>query len=142
MSTSTALGRDGASVSSFSSSLPLVGRLLMAAIFLISGIGKVTAPAATMGYIASAELPLPQVALGIAIFVEIVGGIALVLGFRTRLVAAVLALFCLATAFGFHAHFSDQNQFIHFFKNLTMAGGFLQIVAFGAGRFSLDARRA
>ncbi|MDR7135039.1 putative oxidoreductase [Lysobacter niastensis] len=125
----------------FASFLGLLGRLLMAAIFLISGIGKVTAPAATMGYIASAGLPLPEIAFLIAILVEIVGGIALVIGYRTRFVAAVLGLFCLATAFTFHAQFSDQNQFIHFFKNVTMAGGFLQIVAFGAGRYSLDARR-
>jgi putative oxidoreductase len=128
-------------LSRHASSLALSGRVLMAAIFLISGIGKLASPAATMGYIASAGLPLPQVALAVAILVEVVGGIALVLGYRTRLVATILALFCLATAASFHTAFGDQNQFIHFFKNLTMAGGFLQIVAFGPGAISLDARR-
>ncbi|MBN6151852.1 DoxX family protein [Xanthomonas sp. AmX2] len=122
--------------------LALAGRLAMAAIFLISGVGKLAAPAATIGYIASAGLPAPQAAFGIAVLVEIGGGVALVLGYRSRWVAAALALFCVATACGFHARFSDQNQFIHFFKNLAMAGGFLQIAAFGAGRYSLDARAA
>ncbi|MCC5090452.1 DoxX family protein [Xanthomonas campestris] len=121
--------------------LALLGRLLMAVLFLISGVGKVVAPEATIGYIASAGLPLPQLAFGTAVLVEILGGIALVLGFRTRWVAAVLALMCIATALGFHANFSDQNQLIHFLKNLTMAGGFMQIIVFGAGSYSLDARR-
>ena len=71
---------------------------------------------------------------------ELGGGLALVAGFRTRFVAAVLALFSLATALAFHNHLADQNQFIHFFKNVAMAGGLLQVVAFGAGRFALDRR--
>lgn len=133
--------RDAAGESRLASALALAGRLAMAAIFLISGIGKLAAPAATIGYIASAGLPLPQAAFVIAVLVEIAGGVALVIGYRTRWVAAALALFCVATALCFHAHFSDQNQFIHFFKNLSMAGGFLQIAGFGAGRYSLDARR-
>jgi putative oxidoreductase len=79
--------------------------------------------------------------LAIAIAVEIVGGLALILGYRTRIVAAILAVFSLATAVFFHAQFGDQNQLIHFLKNVTLAGGFLQIVAFGGGRFSLDANK-
>ncbi|MDR7098957.1 putative oxidoreductase [Lysobacter niabensis] len=124
----------------FASLIGLLGRLLMAAIFLISGVGKIANAEATAGYIASVGLPLPQVALVIAIVIEVVGGAALVVGYRTRLVATVLALFCIATAVSFHAAFGDQNQFIHFFKNLTMAGGFLQIVAFGPGALSVDAK--
>lgn len=118
----------------------LVGRVLLAAIFVLSGLSKVAAPAGTIGYIASAGLPLPQVGLAIAVIVELGGGLALVAGFRTRFVAAVLALFSLATALAFHNHLADQNQFIHFFKNVAMAGGMLQVVAFGAGRFALDRR--
>ncbi|ACF07963.1 hypothetical protein SMa5017 (plasmid) [Sinorhizobium meliloti 1021] len=72
---------------------------------------------------------------------EIVGSIALILGFQTRIVALILALFSVATALTFHNNLSDLNQFIHFFKNIAMAGGLLQVVAFGAGRYSLDARR-
>ena len=124
-----------------STALPLIGRTLMAAIFLISGLGKIAAPAGTIGYIASAGLPFPKLGLAIAVFVEVVGGIALIVGYRTRIVAAVLAIFCVATAFCFHFNLADQNQFMHFLKNIAMVGGLLQIAAFGAGRFSLDARR-
>jgi putative oxidoreductase len=122
------------------SGVPLLGRILISAIFLISGVGKIMAPAATIGYIASAGLPLPKVGYAIAVFIEVVGGIALVAGYRTRLVAAALAVFCVVSALGFHDHLADQNQFIHFLKNLAMSGGLLQIVAFGAGRFSIDER--
>ncbi|MBD9434779.1 DoxX family protein [Pseudoxanthomonas sp. PXM03] len=126
----------------YGSALALSGRLLMATIFIISGVGKVTNPGATAAFIAAAGLPLPQVALLIAIVIEIAGGIALVLGYRTRLVAGALAIFCLVTAVSFHRNFIDQNQFIHFFKNLTMAGGFLQILAYGPGFLSVDAKLA
>jgi putative oxidoreductase len=121
--------------------LPLVGRILIAAIFLLSGISKITAPAAVMGYIASAGLPLPQIGLAIAVVVEVAGSVALILGFHTRWTAAILAIFTIATALAFHNKLGDQGQFINFFKNIAMTGGLLQIVAFGAGRFSLDARR-
>ena len=120
--------------------VPLLGRILISAIFLISGIGKIAAPAATIGYIASAGLPLPEVGYAIAVFIEIAGGIALLAGYHTRLAAAVLAAFSLVAALGFHNHLADQNQFIHFLKNLAMCGGLLQVVAFGAGRFSFDGR--
>ena len=127
---------------SASDTLALVGRILIAAIFLLSGVSKVTQPAATIGYIASAGLPLPTLAFAGAVLAELGGGIALVLGYRTRLVALALALFSILAALAFHSSLSDQNQFIHFFKNLAMAGGLLQVAALGAGRFSLDARRA
>ena len=120
----------------------LAGRLLIAPIFLLSGVSKVTAPAMMIGYIKSAGLPAPMLALGVAIAVELLGGVALVLGYRTRLVAAVLAVFSIMTALAFHNNLADQNQFLNFFKNFAMAGGLLQIVAFGGGRFSLDARRS
>ncbi|MGF7172038.1 putative oxidoreductase [Sphingobium xanthum] len=121
--------------------LPFVGRLAIAAIFVLSGVSKVADPAGNLAYIQSVGLPFPQLALAGAILVEIVGGALLVLGYRTRLVAAGLALFSIATALFFHADLGDQNQFIHFFKNIAMAGGLAQIVAFGAGGLSLDARR-
>ncbi len=104
----------------------------------MSGLNKVADPAGTIGYIASAGLPLPQVVLALAIVIEVVGSVLLVLGFRARLVAAALASFTLAAAFTFHFDFSDQNQFIHFKKNFAVAGGLLQVVAFGAGRYSID----
>jgi putative oxidoreductase len=121
--------------------LPLLGRVLMAAIFLLSGLAKLGDPAGTIGYIGSAGLPFPRLAYAIAVAVEIGGAALLVIGYRTRLLASVLALFTLAAAFGFHFQLADQNQFIHFFKNIAMAGGLLQVIAFGGGAYSLDARR-
>ena len=124
------------------SAVCLLGRILISIIFLISGISKVTAPAATITYVASAGLPFPQLGLAIGIMVELVLAPALVLGYRTRWVAAVIAAYCVATAKFFHRGFADPNTLFHFLKNIAMAGGLLQIVAFGPGRFSLDARLA
>ncbi|YCI05278.1 DoxX family protein [Ensifer sp. D2-11] len=124
------------------SSLALIGRLLLAAMFILSGFGKLGDPSGTIGYIASAGLPLPPVAYAVALAVEIGAGILLVLGYRARWVALILAAFTLASAIGFHTDFADQNQMIHFMKNLAITGGFLQIAAFGAGVFSLDGRAA
>lgn len=121
--------------------VPLAGRVLLSAIFLLSGISKLSDPAGTIGYIQMVGLPVPVAAYAVAVAVEILGGLALVLGYRTRLAALGLAGFSLVTAVGFHANLADLNQFIHFFKNVAMAGGLLQVVAFGAGRYSLDARR-
>ncbi|MCS3418447.1 DoxX family protein [Pseudomonas yamanorum] len=122
-------------------SVSLIGRVLLSVIFILSGVSKLAAPAMMIGYISSVGLPFPQLALVVAVIVEVGGGLALIAGYRTRVVAAVLALFSVATALAFHHALGDQNQFIHFFKNIAMAGGLLQVVAFGAGRFSLDARR-
>ena len=118
--------------------LPLIARVSIAAIFLLSGLSKLAAPAGTIGYIASAGLPLPELGYAIAVLVEIVGGLLLVVGHRTRIVAAALALFSVAAAVLFHNALGDQNQFIHFFENLAIAGGLLQVVAYGAGRLSFD----
>jgi putative oxidoreductase len=120
---------------------PAAGRAMISALFLLSGISKVTAPAMTIGYIQSVGLPAPTVALALSATVELVGGLALLLGFRTRITAGILFLFTLATAAFFHTHLADQNQFIHFFKNVAIAGGLLNVLAFGGGRISLDARR-
>src|SRR5258708_740692 len=110
----------------------LAGRILIALPFLLSGVGKIAAPAMTQGYIAAVGLPLPAVAYAIAVAVEVGGSLLLLLGYRTRAIAAAMAVFTLATALGFHTNFADQNQMI--------MGGLLQVAAFGAGRFSLDAR--
>ncbi|HEU5286307.1 MAG TPA: DoxX family protein [Sphingomicrobium sp.] len=116
------------------------GRLLLAAIFLLSGYSKLADPAATIGYIQSVGLPLPQVGVALAIAAELVGGALLVIGYRTRLAAAALAVFTLVTALFFHSALGDQNQFIQFFKNVAITGGLLQVIAFGPGRLSLDGR--
>lgn len=117
------------------------GRVLIGALFLISGVGKLAAPAATKAYIAASGMPLPDLGFLAALIIEVGFGLALVLGYRTRLVAAVMALFALVTAVMFHHALGDTNQFIHFFKNVSIAGGLLQVVAFGAGALSLDALR-
>lgn len=125
----------------FDAVLPFAARALLSAIFLLSVIGKIQAPAATIGYIASAGMPVPPVAYALAVLVELVGGLALLVGLRTRIAAGALAIFSLAAAVGFHSNFADMNQFIHFLKNVAIAGGLLQVVAFGAGAWSLDANR-
>jgi putative oxidoreductase len=122
--------------------IPFVGRLLIGLPFAMSGFGKLTAIDATLGYIQSVGLPMPTVALILAVTTELGGGLLLIAGFRARAVALVLALFSLATAVSFHRNFGDQNQMIHFLKNVMMAGGLLQIVAFGAGAISWDNRKA
>lgn len=118
----------------------IIGRVLLAAIFLLSGIQKLGAPADTKAYIAAAGLPFPELAYLVAIVVEVGFALALMAGYRTRAVAAVMAAFTLATAFGFHANFADQAQMIQFMKNLAITGGLLQLVAFGAGPLSVDNR--
>ncbi|MGX1325213.1 putative oxidoreductase [Bradyrhizobium sp. USDA 377] len=121
--------------------LAAAGRVLIALLFLLSGLGKIAAPAATQGYIASAGLPAPLLGYLIAILIEAGGGVLLVIGYQTRIVALILAVFALAAGLAFHRDFADQNQTIHFLKNVAIAGGLLQIAAFGAGSLSLDARR-
>lgn len=110
--------------------ISIIGRVLLATIFVFSGVGKVMAPEATIGYIASSGLPFATLAFAGAVAVELGGGLALAFGFKTRIVAAVLAAFSVVTALAFHNNFGDQNQLIHFLKNLAMAGGLLQVVAF------------
>jgi putative oxidoreductase len=122
--------------------VPFVGRILVAAIFVLSGLGKIGAPAATQGYIAAMGLPAPLLAYIGAIVVELGGGLLLLVGYRTKLIAAALAVFSIVTAFIFHHALADQNQMIHFLKNFAMAGGLLQFVAYGAGRISVDGRTA
>jgi putative oxidoreductase len=126
--------------SAIGSAVSLLGRLMISALFLISGTGKITTPEATVSYIASVGLPFPDLGLAIAIAVELVLVPALVLGYRSRWVATAIAAYCIATAVFFHRGFADLNQLFNFFKNVAIAGGLLQIVGFGAGRFSLDAR--
>jgi putative oxidoreductase len=120
--------------------IPLLGRILIGVPFAMSGLSKLGAYAATVGYITAVGLPAPSLAYIAAVLIEIGGGVMLVTGYRVRPASLVMAVFSLATAFFFHNNFADQNQMIHFLKNVMMAGGLLQITAFGAGALSLDAR--
>ena len=121
--------------------LPFAGRVLIGLPFAMSGLGKLAAYGATTAMISAAGLPVPPLAFAVAVAIELGGGLLLIAGYRTRFVAAGLAVFALATAISFHSNFADQNQMIHFLKNVMMAGGLLQIVAFGAGALSVDNRR-
>jgi putative oxidoreductase len=120
--------------------IALVGRLAMSFIFIHGGIGKAMNPSGTMSYFAKDGLPLPGAAYAVTLVIEIGIGVLFLLGFRARITALILAGWCIATAFAAHYHLGDANSMIHFWKNVCMAGGFLQIVAFGAGRLSLDRR--
>src|SRR2546423_14170282 len=118
---------------------PFAGRLLIALTFVMSGLSKVADYSGTLGLISATKLPLPApLAYAGAVAVEIVCSVMLIVGFRTRAAAAVLALYCVATAVFFHADFANQDNIIHFMKNVAVTGGLLQIAAFGAGAFTID----
>ena len=117
----------------------LAGRVGLAAIFLLSGLNKIGAYEGTQAYMASAGVPgmlLPAV-----IILEVIGALFLIVGFQTRPAAVALAGFSVLSALLFHFNLADQLQFILFFKNIAMAGGFLILAVHGAGAWSLDARR-
>lgn len=146
MSTTTAsLSSPGVTTTSLQDTLALVGRVLIAYLFIPAGFGKLMGFAGTVGYITSAGLPLPQVAAAVAILVELGLGIALLLGFKTRWTALVLAVFTVATALFFHKYWAVPDamkmmQQINFNKNIAIAGGLLALAAFGPGRLSIDKR--
>lgn len=121
----------------------LVGRILLAWLFIKSGFGKLTGFEGTVGYIASKHLPLPQVAAVIAILAELGGGLLLAIGFKARWAGLALAIFTLAAGFLFHDFWNadatqQMAQSINFWKNISIAGGMLMVFAFGPGRYSVD----
>jgi putative oxidoreductase len=130
------------SASTTQATVPVIGRILLGIIFILSGVSKLGDPAGTQAYIASVGLPLPLLGYIVAVVTEIAGGVMLLVGYRARLAAVALAIFTVAAAVFFHHAFGDRNQFIHFMKDLAITGGLLQVVGFGAGAFSLDNRRA
>ena len=124
----------------------LIGRLLLALLFLPAGISKIGGFAGTVGYISSKGLPMPEVGAVVAILVEVVGGLALIAGFGTRIAAVVLAVFTLVATFIFHNYWGvpAEQAFVQqlmFFKNIAVVGGLLVLAAYGAGGWSVDAKR-
>jgi putative oxidoreductase len=115
-----------------------LGRLLMSALFIWAGYGKLMNPSGTAQYFANYHLPAPNVLVWIVIIIELIGGLLILIGWQTRWVALVLAAFCLITGFAIHLPVGDLPNMINFFKNLTMAGGFLYVFANGAGALSVD----
>ena len=116
-----------------------IGRLLISAIFLIAGINKITGYEATTGYMAA--MGVPSVLLPLVIVTEVAGAIAIIIGYKTRSVAFLLAGFSILSALFFHFNFADQTQSIMFMKNIAIAGGFLFLVANGPGSWALDNRK-
>ncbi len=122
---------------------PLIGRLLIAFIFIFAGYGKITGFEGTVGYIASKSMPLPQLAAIGAIIIELGGGLMLVTGWKARWGAAALFVFTLLTALIFHNFWAApadhvQNQMIHFMKNISMMGGLLYVIVHGSGPLSVE----
>ena len=132
---------------SYKSYIPVIGRVLLALMFILSGFGKLTDIPGTAGFIASGGLPAPTVLAVLVGLLELLGGLALVVGLQVRAAGLALALFTLAASVVFHAYWSAPaaQQFVTqllFMKNISVAGGLLLISALGAGPLSLDARRA
>ena len=118
----------------------LAGRLFLSALFLISGFGKIAAYSGTAAYMSA--LGVSAALLPLVIVTEIAGAIAIVVGWKTRVVAFLLAGYSLLAALLFHRNFGDQIEMIMFLKNVSIAGGLLLLVANGAGPLSLDRRSA
>ena len=114
----------------------LAGRILLAVIFLLSGLGKIASYSATAAFMAS--MGVPGALLPIVIATEVLGGLGIIIGWKTRIVAFLMAGFTLLTAALFHSSFGDPEQMTNFLKNLSMAGGFLLLVVHGAGSLSID----
>ncbi len=123
------------------SAIVLIGRILLSILFILAGFGKLTNIAGTAGYFGSYNLPAPTATAVIVGLIELIGGLAILIGFQTRVAAYVLAIFSIATALVAHTNWADAMQLINFEKNLAIAGGFLVLAAFGPGAYSVDARR-
>lgn len=119
----------------------LVGRILLSVLFILSGFAKLTAISGTAGWFASIGLPLPTLTTVVVGLVELFGGLAILVGFKTRIAALVLAVFTLAATAIAHLDFADQMQVLMLQKNLGLVGGFLVLAAIGAGSISIDGRR-
>lgn len=128
------------------SALALIGRILLALMFVLAGISKITGFDGTVAYIASKGLPIPALLATGTIALEVLGGLCLIVGWQTRWAALALALFTLAASVIFHNFWAvaAEQQFVQqlmFMKNLSVAGGMLVLAAFGPGALSVDARR-
>jgi putative oxidoreductase len=116
----------------------LAGRILVSVLFLLSGLGKLGAYAATAKYMSA--VGVPSALLPAVIAIEVLGALAIILGWKTRIAAGLLAAFTLVAALIFHSNFADQIQMIMFLKNVSITGAFLLLVANGSGPYSLDRR--
>ncbi len=120
----------------------LIARLFLSSLFVLYGYFKLTAFAGTAGYMAKQGLPMPPLATIVAIVVELGGGLLILAGYQTRLVALICAVYVLIAALIAHRNFVDGNQLSHFMKNMAIVGGFLALMASGAGAYSVDGRKS
>lgn len=120
----------------------LVGRIFLSLMFILAGYAKLTAVAGTAAWFESLGLPLPTVTTVVSGLVEVIGGLAILVGFQTRIAAIVIALFAAGATLVAHMDFADQMQQLLFMKNLAVIGGLLVLAAGGPGALSVDARRA
>lgn len=120
----------------------LVGRVFYASLFIVYGYMKLTGFAGATGYMTKMGLPAPTLAAALAVIIELGGGLLVLIGYQTRLVALALAVYVFIAALIAHAHFGDPNQMSHFMKNMAIVGGGLFLMATGGGAWSLDARNA
>ncbi len=118
--------------------LALIGRVTLSLIFILGGFGKITGFAGSVAYAASAGMPFPELGIVVAILIEFVGGIMLLVGYKTRLAALALAVLIVPINYYFHADFAQQLQMTMFMKNVAILGGMLMASAHGAGKFSVD----
>jgi putative oxidoreductase len=115
-----------------------IGRCLMSLLFIWDGIVQLLHPDATVQYFAQAHVPAPQLALWVSVPIHVLGGLALLVGLRTRAAATLLALLAIGTAFGVHLPAGDPGNLVHFYKNLAIAGGLLYVIVYGAGGVSIE----
>jgi putative oxidoreductase len=139
MSTSVTAGQAGTSGASLAI---LVGRILLAAMFVLAGFGKLTDIAGTAGWFGSIGLPAPTIVAVLVGLLELVAGLAIVVGFQTRIAALALAVFTIGATLIAHTDFADMTQFLFFQKNFAIVGGLLVLAFVGAGSLSIDARRS
>ena len=119
----------------------LAGRVLLSILFILAGVGKLTAISATAGWFGSIGLPMPTVTTVIVGLVELLGGLAILVGFQTRIAALVLAVFVLGATAVAHLDFSQAGNALMLQKNLGLTGGLLLLAVLGAGAWSIDVRR-
>lgn len=119
----------------------LVGRIFLSTIFILSGFGKLTDISGTAAYFAMLHMPAATLVAVGAGLIELLGGLAILIGFQTRIAAWVLALFSIASALVAHMNWADTTQLINFEKNVAISGGFLLLAIYGPGALSLDALR-
>jgi putative oxidoreductase len=135
--TSITAGQSG----STASAAIVVGRILLAAMFVLAGFAKLTDIAGTAAWFGSIGLPAPTIVAVLVGLLELIGGLAIVVGFQTRIAALAIAAFTIGASLLAHMNLADMTQFLFFQKNFAIVGGLLVLAAVGAGSYSLDARR-